>query len=39
MSSWPPFLVRFADSASKIKPAQVPHVGFLNTLSPISNAI
>lgn len=33
MSSWPPFLVRFADSASNIRPAQVPQVGFLETLS------
>lgn len=32
MSSWPPFLVRFADSASSIRPAHVPHVGFLKTL-------
>jgi hypothetical protein len=32
ISSWPPFFVLFADSASKINPAQVPHVGFLSTL-------
>lgn len=27
MSSWPPCLVRFADSARRISPAQVPQVG------------
>lgn len=32
MSSWPPFFVLFADSASRIRPAQVPQVGFLKTL-------
>lgn len=32
MSSWPPCLVRFADSARRISPAHVPHVGFLRTL-------
>lgn len=32
MSSWPPCLVRFADSARRISPAHVPHVGFLWTL-------
>lgn len=34
--SCPPFLVRLADSASKIKPAHVPHVGFRRTLKNVS---
>lgn len=32
MSSWPPFFVLLADSASRIKPAQVPQVGLRWTL-------
>jgi hypothetical protein len=32
ISSWPPSFVRFADSASSIRPAHVPHVGFRDTL-------
>lgn len=32
ISSWPPFLVRLADSASRMRPAQVPQVGLRWTL-------
>lgn len=32
MSSCPPFLVRLADSARRMRPAHVPHVGLLSTL-------
>lgn len=32
MSSCPPFFVRFADSARRMRPAQVPQVGFLEIL-------
>jgi hypothetical protein len=36
MSSWPPALVRLADSESRIRPAQVPQVGLRWTLDCFS---